>query len=215
MKKKLLLLLLIIFCFCQIPLKVSGLNSFSFPVELVRFAAVTDGDNVKLSWSTSSEKSVSYFTIEKTKDFLTYETVIVINGSGNSNSIIEYETIDKSPFSGKSYYRLKLTDFSGDFIYSTFVAIETLNALAFSMDVYPNPSSGDNINILLKTETNQEVLVVVYDIAGKENYSKVLITSTNGENVYAVDPSSKLIPGVYFITATSNQNIYSKRLIVN
>ena len=72
----------------------------------------------------------------------------------------------------------------------------------------------DNINLLLNAEANQEVLVVVYDITGKENYSKVLITSTSGENVYAVDPTSKLNTGVYFITATSQQNIYSKRLIV-
>ncbi|HLC82361.1 MAG TPA: T9SS type A sorting domain-containing protein [Bacteroidia bacterium] len=215
MKKKLFLLLIIFFCLYQIPLKVRGLNSISFPVELVTFYAITDGDDVKLSWSTSSEKSVSYFTIEKTKDFLTFETVIVMNGSGNSNSLIEYETIDKNPFSGKSYYRLKLTDFSGDFIYSAFVAVETLNTMVFSMDVYPNPSSGDNLNLLLNADANQEVLVVVYDITGKESYSKVLITSTNGENVYAIDPSSKLIPGVYFITATSQQNIYSKRLIVN
>lgn len=214
MNKKLLLLLFVIFCIYQIPSIASNTSFVSFPIELVTFSATNQGDNVKLSWSTASEKSISYFTIEKTKDFLTYETVIVMNGSGSTNSFVEYETLDNSPFIGKSYYRLKLTDFSGDFIYSGFVAVEISNALAFSMDVYPNPSSGDNINLLLNAEANQEVLVVVYDITGKENYSKVLITSTNGENVYAVDPTSKLIPGVYLITATSQQNIYSKRLIV-
>lgn len=212
MKKKLLLLLLIIY---NIPTKAGNNSIVSFPIELLTFSATTQGENVKLSWSTSKEKTISYFTIEKTKDFFTYETVITMNGSGASNSLIEYETIDNKPFFGKSYYRLKLTDFSGDFVYSGFVAVEISSVLAFSMDVYPNPSSGNNINLLLNAEASQEVLVVVYDVTGKENYSKVLITSTNGENVYAIDPSSKLISGVYFITATSQQNIYSKRLIVN
>ena len=133
MKKKLLLLLYVIFCFCQIPSRAGNVGFVPFPVELVTFSAVTIGESVSLSWSTASEKSISYFTIEKTKDFLSYETVIVMNGSGNSNSIIEYETIDNNPFIGKSYYRLKLTDFSGDFIYSGFVVVEISNALAFSI----------------------------------------------------------------------------------
>ena len=189
-------------------------TSSSFPVELIKFSAKSNADKVTILWSTASEQKASYFTIEKTKDFLTYETVIVINGSGNSSSVIDYETIDNSPFLGVSYYRLKLSDYNGDFIYSSFVAVEIINANTFSFELYPNPSSGENINLLLNSETNQEVLVVVYDYSGKESYSKVIITSTKGENVYAVDPSSKLGSGVYMITATSQQNIYSKRLIV-
>lgn len=215
MKKKLFLLLFVLMCFYQHSSKANNAEFISFPVELVKFSAKIEFNKVKLSWSTSSEKWISYFTIEKTKDFLTYETVIVMNGSGNSNSIIEYETIDNNPFLGKSYYRLKLTDFSGDFIYSGFADVEILNELPLTMDVYSNPSSGDSVNLLLNSVTNQEVLVVVYDISGKENYSKVLITNTNGENIYAIDSASKLLPGVYYITATSQQNIYSKRLIVN
>ncbi len=215
MNKKLLLFLILFLCFPLFSLKANQSNALFYSVELVAFTAKPYAENVKLSWSTSSENAVSYFTVEKTKDFLTYETVIVMNGSANSSSLVEYEAIDNSPYTGKSYYRLKLTDFSGDFIYSGFVLVETSNALAFSIDVYPNPSSGDNINLLLNAQANQEVLVVVYDVTGKESYSKVLITSTNGENVYAVDPSSKLTRGVYLITATSQQNIYSKRLIVN
>lgn len=216
MNKKLLITFFILFPFLsQTPVCAYNSALKLFSVELVTFAAKVENNVVKLNWSTASEKTVNYFTIEKTKDFLSYETVIVMNGSGNSNAVIDYETIDNSPISGKSYYRLKLTDFSGDFIYSAFVLVEISNTAAFSFDLYPNPSSGETLNVLLNSDKNQEVLVVVYDITGKESYSKILITSTNGENVFAVDPTSKLIPGVYIITATSQQNIYSKRLIVN
>lgn len=55
----------------------------------------------------------------------------------------------------------------------------------------------------------------MYDMLGKELYSKVIITSDSHEDVYAIEPSQKLKPGVYLVTATSNNETYKKRLIVN
>jgi hypothetical protein len=81
-------------------------------------------------------------------------------------------------------------------------------------NIFPNPNDGSTINLEMGSDKEQEILVVVYDILGKENYSKVIITEQTGKNVFAIDPSSKLSQGVYLITATSNQKTYSKKLIV-
>ena len=70
------------------------------------------------------------------------------------------------------------------------------------------------MNLILDGAENGEVLVVVYDIAGKESYSKVLITSESDSSVYAIDTANRLAPGVYIITATSKQAIDRKKLIV-
>lgn len=83
-----------------------------------------------------------------------------------------------------------------------------------SLNVFPNPSNGSNINISITTEKTQEVLVVVYDELGRESYSKIIFTGENAENTFAIDPSGKLKPGIYMITATSEKNTYIKRLIV-
>jgi len=192
--------------------KSSSINPL--PVELLTFEAKPNGNVVDLLWITASERNNNYFTIEKTKDFLNIEQVSIIDGAGNSSLPINYQTIDLSPYKGISYYRLKQTDYNGDFKTFPFVAVEFKSTNEFSFDVYPNPTSGEKLNLKLNSEIGQEVLVVVYDITGKENYSKVLITDTEGESVYAVDPSNKLSSGIYTITATSNQSIYSKRLIV-
>ena len=61
---------------------------------------------------------------------------------------------------------------------------------------------------------NAEVLVVLYDMLGNEIYSKVIITSINDNDAYAIDPSQKLNPGIYLIIATSYNSIYHNRLIV-
>ncbi len=94
------------------------------------------------------------------------------------------------------------------------IPVEFNSDNTFSFNVYPNPNTGANINLALSTQKEHEVLVVVYDVNGKECYSKVLIADSAGENVYAIDPSHRLIPGVYIITATSAKHIISKRLII-
>ena len=84
----------------------------------------------------------------------------------------------------------------------------------FSLNVYPNLSIGENISLAINADKGKEILVVVYDVIGKEAYSKVVITEQKGTNVFALDPSGKLASGIYLITATSDDNILSKKLIV-
>ncbi|MBL7889602.1 MAG: DUF2341 domain-containing protein [Bacteroidia bacterium] len=184
------------------------------PIELLTFEAIQEEEKVNVKWITASEINNDYFVVDKTKDFIHFETVSTLDGAGNSVTPVNYQLYDMAPYNGLSYYRLKQVDFNGDHVYYPYVAVDYKSLDEFSFDLYPNPGSADNINLLLNSEKDKEVLVVLFDVNGKEVYSKVLLTSTDGENVYAIDPSSKISPGVYLVTATSNQNIYSKRLII-
>ncbi len=184
------------------------------PIELISFFANQNEDKVDLYWTTVTEINNDYFVVDKTKDFIHFETVSTLDGAGNSVIPVNYQLYDLAPYNGLSYYRLKQVDFNGDHVYYPYVAVDYKSSDEFSFELYPNPGSADNINLLLNSEKDKEVLVVLFDVNGKEVYSKVLLTSTDGENVYAIDPSSKISPGVYLVTATSNQNIYSKRLII-
>ncbi len=192
--------------------KIGGTNPL--PIELLSFDAKPNGSVVDLTWETASEKNNDYFTIEKTKDGSNFETVEKVNGAGNSTSLLNYSAIDTHPYEGVSYYRLKQTDYNGDFTYSNLVSIEFKSNSEFSFNVYPNPNAGESINLSLIAAKGDEILVVVYDISGKESYSKIIVTEDSGEQVYAIDPSQKLAPGIYLISGTDNQKIYSKKLIV-
>ncbi len=195
---------------------VSGpllLGPSPLPIELLSFDAKQNLSRVDLRWSTASEKNNDYFTIEKTKDGYSFETVGIIDGTGNSSSLIDYATIDNSPYNGQSYYRLKQTDFDGKFSYSNLRMVDFM-AAEVTFDIFPNPSDGSSINVSLSANEGEEILIVVYDITGKESYSKVIITQDNAKNVYAIDTQHNLAPGIYLISATSKQSIYNKKLIV-
>ena len=184
------------------------------PIELLSFDATQCDNNICLNWATATETNNDYFTIEKTTDAVNYDFVSKVNGAGNSTSILNYSSIDKKPYSGISYYRLKQTDYNGAYTYSNLKTVDFNASSTFSFNLYPNPGTGENISLAINAGKGEEVLVVVYDVTGRETYSKVVITQETGENVFALDPSGKLASGIYLITATSQQSVFSKKLII-
>jgi hypothetical protein len=184
------------------------------PIELISFTAKFVNKEVELNWITSSETNNDYFTIQKTLNGTDFEFVGKVQGAGNSSSQLNYSFTDHSPYEGKSYYRLMQTDFNGASAVFSLVPVEIEVESEFTFDIYPNPVNGNDITISINQKEAAEVLVVVYDITGKESYSKVMVTEVSGNNIYALDNLNRLPVGMYIITATSDQKIYSKRLIV-
>lgn len=185
------------------------------PIELLSFYAKPNGTTVDLIWATASEINNDFFTLERTMDGVNFEVIGIVKGGGNTTSVLNYVSVDTIPYDGVSYYRLKQTDFNGNYTYSDLKMVSFEKDVDFSFNIYPNPNDGEAFNLQIIANKNEEVLVVVHNLLGKELYSKVIITSENGNVVHAIDPSEKLPAGVYVITATSNDNIYNKRLIVN
>lgn len=104
------------------------------PIELLYFDVdATDENSVHIVWSTASETNNDYFTIERSLNGKIFDPIIVVLGAGMSNSIIEYSTVDDSPYFGTSYYRLKQTDYDGMFEYSNLV---TVKIDSFSRDIF-------------------------------------------------------------------------------
>ncbi len=182
------------------------------PIELLFFQAKFNSNNkIDVIWTTATETNNDYFTIEKTKNGIDFEIVGIVDGAGNSSKLLSYSTVDENPYSGISYYRLKQTDFDGKYKYSALVAVES-NDKEFAFAVFPNPSNGNNINLHMNG-VGDEILVVITDVLGRECYSK-LIVFEKGNNIYAIDKLKNISPGVYWVSASSNDNIYSVKIII-
>ncbi len=114
------------------------------PIELLSFKANLQEDKyVKIHWTTASETNNDFFSIERSKNGIDFETIGIINGQGNSNNIVDYVFTDENPYQDVSYYRLKQTDFDGQWSHSP---VETIKNTAFNhnvtINIYPNPSNG-------------------------------------------------------------------------
>ena len=80
----------------------------------------------------------------------------------------------------------------------------------FGLTVYPNPSSNET-NVSFVAD-NEEVSIVITDMAGKEVYSSVSEASVGNRNV-AIN-TSVFNSGVYVIKLSSNNSVAIKNLIV-
>jgi hypothetical protein len=54
-------------------------------------------------------------------------------------------------------------------------------------------------------------LVVLYNTAGVEVYSKIIVKENE---IIAVDTESRLEPGIYVIVASSQDHLYKKKIII-
>ena len=190
------------------------------PIELLHFNATFNEKTVIIEWETASETNNNYFTVERSVDMVHFETVCFNIPSkapgGNSTSVLSYTITDSRITQGALYYyRLKQTDMNGKFEYSDIVAVQIEEDPDLVFDVFPNPCDGNVFNSIIPSEGEEEVVIVVYDVFGKEKFSKVIITKQKGNTAYAIDLEQRLNAGVYMITATSSQKMYSKRMVVN
>jgi hypothetical protein len=196
--------------------KSAGINPL--PVELVSFTATPNESSVELKWSTASEKNNDYFTIERTKDGFEYQELARVQGAGNSTTILNYSRFDDAPYTGASYYRLKQTDFDGKTTYSKLQKVnfnETAYDGASQLELYPNPNEGEVINLNFEAAEDQQILIEMHDLSGKNVYN-LSIMAEKGANKHTIYMATKLASGTYIISTSTahGKHLYTTKFTV-
>ena len=130
-----------------------GDNSSALPVELTHFTAQwqNQNKNTLLTWQTATETNNSHFLIERSFDGVEFQTIGQVEGMGTTITSSEYQFTDPLETRNSKletiYYRLKQVDFNGDYDYSDVNTLSSELETRSSFSVWPNPSSGDFINL--------------------------------------------------------------------
>lgn len=165
----------------------------TLPVKLLSFNAILANEKVNCAWETALEINNDYFTIEKSKDGNSFESVGNVKGQGNSNRNIRYIYTDNNPFSGISYYRLKQTDFDGKYAYSPIKKVGSTEKLATEISLYyENNNPIVKINSLTESIANME-LINLNGIKLFTNEQPII----KGENTFAID--GNITKGLYLL----------------
>ncbi len=98
-------------------------SSSPLPVELTRFDAYAQRNEVLLEWQTATESHNAQFVVERSSDGRTFSALRTLAGAGDSRSPLDYTTTDAAPLRGQSFYRLKQVDFDGTFEYGPVRAV--------------------------------------------------------------------------------------------
>jgi hypothetical protein len=168
----------------------------TLPVELLGFRAVCKNTDVLITWSTATETNNDYFTIEYSTDAKNWQAIATVKGANNSNQILRYSTIHESINNGGiSYYRLKQTNFDGEYEYFTPVVVSCNSENQYKINVYPNPFN-QHLNIDINGLTTEKANILIMDLTGKTVFSQSL---NNNDNTFKIDLDANLPNGVYFM----------------
>jgi hypothetical protein len=153
------------------------------PVELLAFDVHYNGQAVDLFWTTASEQNNAFFTVERSVDGENYTEVLRKEGAGNSTTMLNYTSQDASPLNGVSYYRLKQTDYNGQFSYSTVKTVDIANKNSWQIETLVNNEQSTQLTI-----SNHELplAVEVFNLNGQLVYRSTL---DNGITVLTLETS--------------------------
>lgn len=118
------------------------------PLHLLSFTAALDKNkNVQLKWTTAQSINVRHFELERSTDGKHFQYTATIPCL-NQQPEREYSFLDYNAHIGKGYYRLKIVDLDGVFVYSNVIHIDAHTAATIKIGIlggkmikvhYPNP----------------------------------------------------------------------------
>ena len=182
------------------------------PVELVSFAAVTDENDVVLSWFTATETNNSGFEVQR-KAGDKFESVAFVDGKGTTTEVQNYLFRDEDLLAGSYIYRLKQIDYDGTFAYSHEVEVEINQPSVFVLNQnYPNPFN-PSTNIKYSVPTAGFVTLKVYDLLGRE-VSTLVNEQQQAGTFDVVFDGSNLASGVYYYQLKAGELTATKKLML-
>lgn len=158
-------------------------------VKLLSINAVNAGTRNRIDWATVSEDAATYYELERSADNKTFAYLSRIISKGKA---IDYTYWDEAPFTGINYYRLKIYDKSGAYVYSKTVSAFVNKDNAFMVEAFPNPVTA-RLSVRIYGNIAKDAQVELWDVTGKLIYNQLV---TGQETEINTEPLAK---GVYFI----------------
>lgn len=187
------------------------------PVAFISFDGKLAEGKVELWWATAWEVNNDYYTIERSADGIVFQAVGTKKGAGNSSEVLNYSFIDASPLKGISYYRIKQTDFNGEYDYSKTIVIRQFTSVLVpeSYKLYPNPVINDVVNINITNLKINTVYVSITDVLGKTQLEKYVTVYDRKIAISVSDNvGNRLKPGLYTLKVIAGNQVIQEKLII-
>jgi hypothetical protein len=171
------------------------------PVHFISFTANADSKgNVQLVWDVADQVNTNTYTVEHSLDGIHWLSIGVINSNVMQQSFT-YTFTDAHPANGTNFYRIKETDVTGEFYYSTIKKVEAKNEV---VHIWPNPAK-DALHI----ENNGSAIlsVSIYSVSGKLTKQLVIHPGTNTININD-------LPAATYIVQIGQQNVPNSYILI-
>lgn len=184
------------------------------PIKLVSFSAMLNTDKIDLKWTTSSEKNVSHFSIEKSTDGLNFSETGVVFANGNTSETKNYSFTDgniNASQAGIIYYRLRSVDIDGksELSYVRSIRFGKTAEQKISMAAYPNPVINEVRITIPASWQNKKVSYEVYNNMGQVAFRNIALSASQTEALQL----AKLSKGFYIVKVSCEGQTASQSII--
>jgi hypothetical protein len=185
------------------------------PVELTSFAGTVNSNNIAtLRWATASERNTAYFALESSTNNINFTEVNQVPAAGNSSQVLSYQWTSPQRLSYTTYYRLRQVDMDGAIMYSNVVTLAPTIHTTQSVEIFPNPSVGQTVQVVFQGYEGESLELRVVDIMGRSVAAQKLTLTT----AYFTAPLSLpqgLPSGTYMLTFAGRSAPITKRIIIS
>jgi hypothetical protein len=167
------------------------------PVTLISFTGTQVDCRTRLNWKLAGAVNFSGFVIEKSKDAYTYSKVADLPYTG----VNSYTWIDPGTDNQTSYYRLKMVDMDGQYVYSNIISAKN-NCNEQTVNVYPTVTDNE-VQVFLPAGY-EHAAIQVYNIRGQQ--MSPLITGTGSGRMVRLQDFPKAAYVLQVITGTERKS---------
>jgi len=178
------------------------------PIQLSKFVAFEDLENVKLEWTTIHELNNEGFEILHSIDGINWEIINFVKGSLHSDKTLNYNYTHKSPIEGQNYYQLKQIDLDGVVSFSDIETVRIETDFGRHFHISPNPVGIDRILNITRLGSEEVVYLSIINQTGKIVKSTVL----DFEGDLTIVNLKDLADGIYFVNLNSGKQRTTQRI---
>jgi hypothetical protein len=131
------------------------------PVTLTSFSAVKENKKVVLNWNTATETNMNHYEVERSSNGRNFYSLTSIPGL--NQAVSDYSYTDNSPFSGVSYYRLKMEG-TGYQKYSKIISVRFDNNNTITLSPCPWTKGND---LFINNPKSEVLRIQFYDSNGQ------------------------------------------------
>lgn len=180
--------------------------------KLMSFDGVNRNNAIELNWKFDTKEGLTTCVLERSANGGAYEQVSAFGLLDDRSSNV-FSYTDQPPVNGNYTYRLRMIGSKGEVKYSNVLAFTTKQIQHNELKVYPTVvKSTVTLNIHLQANQNT-TLMKVADVSGRI-VKQQTINLQKGINTIRVDGFDQLQKGNYFIIINTDQEVYSKQIIL-
>ncbi|MCG2615532.1 FG-GAP-like repeat-containing protein [Terrimonas sp. NA20] len=183
------------------------------PATMVSFNGKKEGARVLLDWLTVDEQRLSHYEVERSFDGVTFTKIAEVTAKDQQRN--NYLFPDEKPVFGNNYYRLKVMDDDGKYVYSNTVVVKFDQKSMGLVTIAPNPAQ-QQVSIRLTGFEKGEYTLRLFNTAGIL-FETRKINLREHQQTEVMNRNRNIVPGVYMVTLhdENNNKLSTVRLIFN